>query len=154
MKIVYRTWTMALGCTVLLTLQGCTATGEALLGSLGKDCRRQHEVKTASSSLDFAPGAGWKVCSGYELHFQVDGNLVVYNAKHVAVWNSATAGKGASNLSLQPDGNLVIYASGRPLWYSGTQGNPGATLRVQEDGNVVIYSVYGAPLWQTATAGR
>jgi hypothetical protein len=154
MKIAYRGWLVCLGYAALLGLQGCVATGDALRSALGKDCLRQHEVKTSSKSVDFAPGMGWKTCSGYELHFQADGNLALYNSKHVAVWNSATAGKGATSLSLQPDGNLVIYANGRPLWNSGTQGNPGATLRVQEDGNVVIYSVYGAPLWQTATVGR
>lgn len=139
---------------LVTTLAGCNATTSAINDKLSSGCNRSHELKTASTSVDFGVGQRWKTCSGYLLAFQPDGNLVVYNPNGVAVWNSMTGGKGATRLSLQPDGNLVIYAGTRALWASGTQGNPGAMFSVQADGNVVLYSVYGKPLWQTGTTGR
>jgi hypothetical protein len=139
---------------ILLGATGCVATGEGLLGGLGRDCRIAHEVRTAQKGVDFASGQVWKTCSGYELTFQPDGNLVVYNPGRVPVWKSDTSGQSATKLSLQPDGNLVIYARDRAIWSSNTPGNPGARLSVQGDGNVVLYNVYGTPIWQTATSGR
>jgi hypothetical protein len=139
---------------ILLGTTGCVATGEGLLGGLGHDCRNVHEVRTAQRGVDFAPGQVWKTCSGYESVFQSDGNLVVYNPGRVPVWNSGTSGRGATRLSLQPDGNLVIYALDRAIWSSNTPGNPGARLAMQGDGNVVLYNVYGTAVWQTATSGK
>lgn len=39
----------------------------------------------------------------------------------------------------------------QPLWASNTSGKPGATLSVQNDGNVVIYDTSNHPLWATNT---
>ncbi|MFJ3205166.1 hypothetical protein [Streptomyces sp. NPDC086989] len=69
-----------------------------------------------------------------------------------------------TELVMQPDGNLVLYALGTPggyrlpLWSSGTYGNPGAYATMQEDGNFVVYKQGGGPqtgggLWHTATYG-
>ncbi|MFJ6052258.1 hypothetical protein [Streptomyces sp. NPDC092307] len=69
-----------------------------------------------------------------------------------------------TELVMQPDGNLVLYALGTPggydlpLWNSGTYGNPGAYALMQEDGNFVIYKQGGGPqtgggIWHTATYG-
>ncbi|MEV7526433.1 hypothetical protein [Streptomyces sp. NPDC091371] len=71
---------------------------------------------------------------------------------------------GKTELVMQPDGNLVVYALGNPggpklpLWHSGTYGNPGAYALMQEDGNFVVYKKDGGPqtggaLWHTATYG-
>jgi hypothetical protein len=52
---------------------------------------------------------------------QFDGNLVIYNAAGVAVWNSYTYGHDGQGafLRLQDDGNLVIYfPNGSVLWES------------------------------------
>ncbi len=52
-------------------------------------------------------------------------------------------------LSMQPDGNLVVYdQSGKPRWATMTN-VPGSVLRVQEDGNVVVYDPQWEPLWAT-----
>ncbi|MFF3015683.1 hypothetical protein [Streptomyces sp. NPDC057939] len=70
----------------------------------------------------------------------------------------------AAELVMQPDGNLVVYALGKPggyklpLWSSGTYGNPGAYATMQADGNFVIYrkggsAQTGGALWHTATYG-
>ncbi|MGW0394974.1 hypothetical protein ACWDYJ_29690 [Streptomyces sp. NPDC003042] len=72
--------------------------------------------------------------------------------------------ESTTELVMQPDGNLVLYALGNPggyklpLWHSGTWGNPGAYALMQEDGNFVIYRQGGSPqtgggIWHTGTYG-
>jgi hypothetical protein len=74
----------------------------------------KNTVLLAGQSLMTANG-------NYSLILQADGNLVLY-AQSKAVWNSQTAGKGASTLWMQPDGNLVLYSASTPTWSSGTAG--------------------------------
>lgn len=52
--------------------------------------------------------------------FQVDGNLVIYDGKSNVVWASNTAGKMVTVLSLQDDGNLVIYNNSTAIWATNT----------------------------------
>ena len=61
---------------------------------------------------------------------------------------------GSYELSMQNDGNLVIYGpTGAALWYSGTA-NPGSTYAIgQTDGNFVVYSG-GKALWNAGTGGH
>jgi hypothetical protein len=88
------------------------------------------------------------------LIFQSDGNLVVYDEKGTARWNSGTWGYTNAYAVFQADGNLVVYShTNIPLWHSQTGGNtPGTlTLWVQSDGNVVIYDKAGIPWWAAHT---
>ncbi|MCB5178763.1 hypothetical protein [Streptomyces antimicrobicus] len=82
----------------------------------------------------------------------------------LAAGESLTSPTGTTALAMQPDGNLVLHALGRPggaklpLWHSGTWGNPGAYALMQEDGNFVVYKKDGGPdkggaLWHTGTFG-
>lgn len=75
----------------------------------------------------------------YQLIFQTDGDLVLYKDGGRAIWSSGTAGRGATELWMQNDGNFVIYANGRPIWLTSTQGNSNAFFAFQPDGNLVIY---------------
>ncbi|MBB4922720.1 RHS repeat-associated core domain-containing protein [Kitasatospora kifunensis] len=65
---------------------------------------------------------------------QPDGNFVVYDTNHNALWASGTNGNAGAYLVLQDDSNLVLYSSGvkRALWNSNTyntaDANSGATL--------------------------
>ncbi len=104
--------------------------------------------------LEFRPGTCWNLFSGYEVNFQSDGNLIIYNPYKKAVWASNTAGMGATLLKMQADGNLVIYNNIQPLWDSKTNGQPGAYLAIQEDGNLVIYTPEMKPIWATGTNGK
>lgn len=52
---------------------------------------------------------------------------------------------------VQGDGNVVVYANGRPQFSTATGGNPGASLLMQADGNLVVYSVSNRPLWNSRT---
>jgi hypothetical protein len=60
---------------------------------------------------------------------------------------------GNSRLTLQSDGNLVIYAldSGRAAWSSGSYGSGGVQLKFQSDGNLVIYDSLGRARWSSNT---
>jgi len=65
---------------------------------------------------------------------------------------------GANVLTMQGDGNLVLYATNNiPLWESHTGGNSGAWAWMQGDGNFVVYpspSSGNRPLFSTGTNGR
>lgn len=62
---------------------------------------------------------------------------------------------GAYVLTLQNDGNLVVYAPGnRPLFGSQTFGHPGDVLTMQPDGNAVVYDHDGSVLWNSVTWGH
>ncbi len=104
-----------------------------------------------SSNTEFSTDKSWKLCSGYKVVFQKDGNLVVYNKNDKIIWSAGTHDKGADRLSLLPNGDLVIYKQVYPVWSSGTHGNPGSVLAVQEDGNLAIYNRYQKPIWATGT---
>src|SRR5262245_20919237 len=59
------------------------------------------------------------------------------------------AGKGS--LSMQTDGNLVLYdAANQPRWASGTSGQPVTHVIMQPDGNLVIYN-NTTPIWASNT---
>lgn len=86
----------------------------------------------------------------YTLLFQLDGNLVLYGPDG-AIWNSKTYNAEPMEVSMQGDGNVVLYVkaqdgSGKAVWNSRTYGHDGARLLVQNDGNVVLYDVNGLPV--------
>lgn len=64
---------------------------------------------------------------------------------------------GAVRLTLQPDGNLVIFnlrdTTGNPvIWSLGTHNSGAAFLRMQTDGNLVLYRAGGASVvWNAQT---
>lgn len=62
---------------------------------------------------------------------------------------------GHSILSLQRDGNIVIYSDFTPRWSSGTAGvqNP-VKLVMQGDGNLVEYNAAGQATWNSQTSGN
>lgn len=68
------------------------------------------------------------------------------------VYGVPTALSAGSYLTMQTDGNLVLYTtSGDVQWASNTSGNSGATAALQNDGNFVVYSSSGAVLWASNT---
>lgn len=115
------------------------------------------------------------------LSLQTDGNLVLYNQSHSAAWSTGTlhvpdhlsyvdttlassvmfpgqqleTADRRYRLTLQTDGNLVLYSSGgHALWSSGTYGSPSAYLSMQGDGNLVIYDSNSRALWNSNTWGK
>ena len=53
---------------------------------------------------------------------------------------------------MQGDGNLVIYDFNAAIWATNTDGNPGSYVTIQDDGNLVIYRPQPQPLWASGTA--
>lgn len=71
-------------------------------------------------------------------------------------WVHQGTGTMAGYLTLQDDGNLVLFASpGHPLWSSGTAGSgSNARLVLQDDGNAVLYSSTDHVLWASHSGRR
>ncbi|RAJ31983.1 VCBS repeat protein, partial [Kitasatospora sp. SolWspMP-SS2h] len=86
-----------------------------------------------------------------------NGTLTISNPGY-GTWTIGGGGTSSSVLTLQADGNLVIYPqaahTGTPLWASATYNNGGAALFFQPDGNLVLYKTDGAPIWSSNTFSR
>src|SRR4249919_3201065 len=68
---------------------------------------------------------------------------------------SQSISDGRDILTMQGDGNLVLYAPGSiPVWDSNTAGHGGAQLVLQADGNLVVAAPGGRPLWAAGTGGH
>ncbi|KZX20466.1 D-mannose binding lectin [Rathayibacter tanaceti] len=110
---------------------------------------------------------------------QDDGNLVFYASGGEPLWDTGTsirdirdsfsgsvpvnyelsdgdtitAPNGFFRLTMQSDGNPVIYSSdGNVMWAAGVS-SPHARLVPQADGNLVIYSAKNLAIWSTNTKG-
>lgn len=92
----------------------------------------------------------------YALNQQPDGNLVLYQGTgpHARpLWSSHTDHHPGARLTVQRDGNAVIYTrANQPLWSSHTDHHAGARLELQEDGNAVVYSPSNQALWSSHTS--
>lgn len=88
-----------------------------------------------------------------KLLFGPDGDLVLYE-DGVIEWSSGTGGAGADRVTMQADGDLVMYRSlpygDEPVWSSKSGGFPGAVLSVQDGGGVVIRREDTPILWSVA----
>ena len=70
---------------------------------------------------------------------------------------SLSSANGQYELTMQQDGNLVLYKNAPfqvALWSSETQGNSGSSATMQADGNFVVYDNAGNPLWDAGTYGN
>jgi len=68
------------------------------------------------------------------------------------VGQSLTSRNGAYELTLQDDGNLVLYAGEQAVWSTGTNGKNVVRAEVQADGNFVLYTP-DDPVWASQTKG-
>ena len=67
---------------------------------------------------------------------------------------SLTSCNGDYTLTMQGDGNLVLYQGSTALWASNTAGTAADEAIMQGDGNFVVYTSAGTPLWASGTAGN
>jgi hypothetical protein len=119
-------------------------------------------VRSASGAALYTPGlvnntltgghslqAGQFLYSGsYYLVMQTDGNLVTRRVSDDgAVWSSGTQGHPGAYVSMQTQGNLVIYYNGAAIWYTSGGGYTGAYLRLQNDGNAGVFQTNGLAQW-------
>jgi hypothetical protein len=94
----------------------------------------------------------------YQLDFQGDGNVVLKHLRSGRVmWAAGTNNSPAFRLTMQDDGNAVIYTrNNRPLWNTGVTGpamRHGQVFILQDDGNLVVYS-RGQVYWSSGTQRR
>lgn len=73
----------------------------------------------------------------------------------IRVGEALTSSDGRYTLTLQRDGNLVLYrvSPRAPLWDSETDGDVATRATLQGDGNFVVYGPDG-PLWASGTDGE
>lgn len=69
------------------------------------------------------------------------------------IWASGTYRTDTNTLVMQTDGNLVMYGPGGPRWASNTWKSPANSVVLQDDGNLVMYGPAGA-IWASNTVGR
>ena len=106
--------------------------------------------------------AGWMLESAdglFESIVQSDGNFVIYSligGTLQPVWATYTSPLGCSSctrVTMQTDGNLVVYdTSNRALWSSGTWNHSGA-YAVLHSGDIMVYSAGNQPLWAGVSTG-
>jgi hypothetical protein len=129
-----------------------------------------------AAAMSIGPGCEWALLTGgmrlnpgqslfspngfYELKYQTDGNLVLYNfgsplwaincwftCSSTGLWGNAYQPAGYT--TLQIDGNLVTYnAFNQPTFASFTNGWSSAYLGVGNNGKIRVFSPAGATLWQ------
>ena len=70
--------------------------------------------------------------------------------------SSLTSSNKCFQLTLQIDGNLVLYyqATGAALWSSGTMNSGSLRAIMQNDGNFVLYNSDNQPKWSSGTGGN
>ncbi|MEV6317851.1 ricin-type beta-trefoil lectin domain protein [Streptomyces sp. NPDC051776] len=99
----------------------------------------------------------------WQLDWQANGNTLPRGYRL-----DGTLRNGGMRLTMQDDGNLVIYADNAKLpsspynpnptdpamFSTGANGNPGAYALMQYDGNLVVYSKDGRALWASNTNGN
>ncbi|MEU6114351.1 hypothetical protein ABZ840_07395 [Streptomyces sp. NPDC047117] len=60
--------------------------------------------------------------NGETAALETNGDFAVYDASGSRLWHSDTGGNDDAQLSVQDDGNVVIYANGRAIWHTKTAG--------------------------------
>ena len=104
-------------------------------------------VSSVSAPYRFSPGFQLKSANGQHTLSLQSDGNLVLYSNGKAAWATWTVGKGAQ-LSFQTDGNLVLYSDGwAVLAATMSQNQGGKTLQIQNDGNLVIYTATGKPIW-------
>ena len=139
-------------------------------------------VYDAHAKALWATGTNGK--GGQSLIMQSDGNVVLYNPENHALWasdsvaasepatptqhdrllpgqgllpnSSIKSADGRFTLTLQNDGNLVLYGPAhQAMWASNTNGHSSVWSAImQSDGNLVVYDAHAKALWASGTNGK
>ena len=75
---------------------------------------------------------------------------LVLYAGEQAVWATGTDGQNVERAEVQTDGNFVLYTPDKPVWHSDTKGAKDVRLVLQDDRNLVLYGFDG-PAWASNT---
>lgn len=102
-------------------------------------------VTLPSYSITTAPGYPWGPVPTMPTNALLEGQSLGMN-------QSLVSRNGIYRMTLQTDGNLVIYWYATPIWDSRTSGyylGNNGRLTMQSDGNLVIYDTNGYAYWDT-----
>jgi hypothetical protein len=108
-----------------------------------------------------------------EAAFPASGQATYFSNVELPAGTKYTTPDGRTFLTMQSDGNLVLYFApfgasvwAREIWASNTAGHPGAHAAMQADGNLVVWAsstdciqvpfgpkICGYTLWQAQTSG-
>ena len=80
------------------------------------------------------------------------GERNILPGQSLSVGSAILSNDKQTSLTLQKDGNVVLYVNHKPLWSSSTKTLKASRLTLQHDGNLVLYDSSGIPLWSTMTA--
>lgn len=107
---------------------------------------------TINNAAVYARNAAFVNKGGYSLHFQEDGNLVMYTREMQAIWATGTIDSAGAYLVISYTGTFGVFsASGQAIWLVGQMNHPGSFLSIQVDGNLVLYNKQFVPLWASNT---
>ncbi len=82
------------------------------------------------------------------------GEPILRNGETLRAGQSLVAASRAYRLTVQSDGNVVIYnSSSKAVWTTKTSGNPGARLAMTSTGDLAVYATTNRVLWHSDTAG-
>jgi hypothetical protein len=77
------------------------------------------------------------------------------SGESLATRRSLYSSNGRYELTMQPDGNLVLYRRGvGPIWQSETHGHPDARAAMETGGDLVVYDSANRALWRSQTSGN
>ncbi|CQD18961.1 mannose-binding lectin [Mycolicibacterium conceptionense] len=79
-----------------------------------------------------------------------DDGNLVLYARDEAVWSTSTNGQDVVRAEVQTDGNFVLYTPEKPVWHTDTKGKKDVKLVLQDDRNLVLYAADG-PAWSSKT---
>jgi nucleoid-associated protein YgaU len=75
---------------------------------------------------------------------------LVLYARDKAVWATGTDGQNVVRAEVQTDGNFVLYTPDKPVWHTDTKDKKDVKLVLQNDRNLVLYASNG-PAWSSKT---
>lgn len=125
------------GDLIILTYQASWATNTPNSNQPSSASGGGTLVSGASLSPNSALTSGNGV---FTLTMQGDGNLVLTSSGGYVQWASFTYGAGNYAVMQGDGNFVVYSASNQPLWSSNTARHPSSILTLQDDGNLVLYT--------------
>lgn len=137
----------------LMILETVSAKKAEALPPVVTSCRNI-DLRVDTTKNRTLPKGFFITTCGYTLQFQNDGNLVLTNKSGQALWATGSEGKAVSLVMQNDGNLVLYNNRKKPIWASNTGGNPGSFISLQNDGNLVIYQKNRAKaLWSTNTNG-
>ncbi|BBA96930.1 hypothetical protein RVR_2456 [Actinacidiphila reveromycinica] len=119
-------------------------------GTPAAPAKPAHGTRVVNATTVIEPGASVST-DHVRLGLTLDGDLVVSDVNGAILWSAHTSGSGNQAVFQSDGNLVVYNSAHHALWASGTVGHSGAHLVLQSDGNVVVTSASGAAIWAAGT---